>query len=72
MTVPDLSAPSLWSGDSTNGPSALGELRPFLLGGCYRVLANWATRLFKTVASKTQFNGVGRLRTYISLTHLAL
>ena len=36
------------------------------------LLANWATRLFKTVASKTQFNGVGRLRTYISLTHLAL
>jgi hypothetical protein len=72
MTVPDLSAPSPWSGDSKNGPSALGELTPFLLGGCYRVLPNWATRLFKTVASKTQFNGVGRLRTYISLTHLAL
>jgi hypothetical protein len=32
---------------------------------------NWATRHSKRLASETQFNGVGRLRTYISFTHSA-
>jgi hypothetical protein len=37
-----------------------------------RVLAELGHSPFpKQLASKTQFNGVGRLRTYISLTHLA-
>jgi hypothetical protein len=47
-------------------------LGPFLLGGRYRVLAELGHSPFqKQSASKTQFNGVGRLRTYIRFTHSA-
>jgi hypothetical protein len=48
------------------------ELGPFLLGGRYRVLAELGHSPFQNSwASKTQFNGVGRLRTYISFMHSA-
>jgi len=52
------------------GLSSPPELGPFLLSGRYRVLAEAGHSPFpKQLASKTQFNGVGRLRTYISFTH---
>jgi hypothetical protein len=51
--------------------SAAPELGPFLFGGRYRVRAELGHSPFQSSwASKAQFNGVGRLRTYISYTRI--